>query len=600
MYYDYEPEYIKEERKREAERNRFLTRHSDLQHSLQYPSSDHHKDEEIDLSFYGNGARIPVDRKEELLRVLIHLKKHPYAKRIVFPDVKIENNTVSGIEIEVESRFCELLIHSPNIIQINNCQDLFQDEKSSLAKLVKINRKIGEYLDPKKNCHFLNFQNLLFVDAVTPTLNRILKAIKENDSVRELNLMNAALTSAHVPVLCEILRSSKNLVSFSIGSKSTVDACQNKLTNEDIKLLLAAIRENPDSPLQYLDISYNNVKPGLVEDVVVFLKEHKKITYLNLAGCSVDDSGMKILSEYLKINTVLSVLNLDANLFQGPGLLFLLDALKVNRCICELSLLTNQVPEATVESFIKELATVNRAIHDLKMTHVSHQPKRSYREKNIDYPMRIKTALGHFNDTNKTLSDRAVVSAMSGSLDDFIQKLIQRISPYIKNGEGKSLLQILVENEHLGHIAYLRSQGFYMDLLTPELVSMLDYAKSLNKSEVTNVLRGAASIINSSRLAFPPSPSLTATSPNTAKGKKHARAETDPKQQTLFGAWARDEAKRAKKATDPTPTNSLSEQAPVILPVPTAAAPENNTDTDVQSYAKFYYAVCYWQLNIIR
>ncbi|GJQ14890.1 hypothetical protein GpartN1_g6681.t1 [Galdieria partita] len=159
------------------------------------------------------------------------------------------------------------------------------------------------------------------------------EALKENDTLTELYIDNNNITSEGAKYLREALKENDTLTKLYIGG--------NNITSECVKYLSEALKEN--HTLTGLGIGSNNIASEGVKYLSEALKENHTLTVLDISWNDITSEGAKYLSEALKENDTLTKLYIGGNNITSEGAKYLSEALKVNDTLTLLGIDKNNI-----------------------------------------------------------------------------------------------------------------------------------------------------------------------------------------------------------------------------------------------------------------
>lgn len=125
------------------------------------------------------------------------------------------------------------------------------------------------------------------------------KALKSNQTLKVLHLMNCKIYTGSVKQIAIALRRNKTLKKLYLSN--------NKMTDQGVQALAEALKVN--KTLKVLDLSFNNkIRLDGFKALAEALKINRTLKSLFLSGDHIDRSCMKIFSEVLILNKKISFL----------------------------------------------------------------------------------------------------------------------------------------------------------------------------------------------------------------------------------------------------------------------------------------------------
>ena len=148
---------------------------------------------------------------------------------------------------------------------------------------------------------------------------------------------------------------------LDMSSLTEVDLSSADVMNAGAVVISVVLEKN--SSLTHLDLSFN----GIDEDVASSLSWYSSLTFFNLEGNCIGDSGASSLSKALKAKSSLTDLNLSDNRIGDAGASFLSQALKANSSLTNLNLSINSIGDTGASSLSKALKA-NSSLTNLNLS----------------------------------------------------------------------------------------------------------------------------------------------------------------------------------------------------------------------------------------
>ena len=148
---------------------------------------------------------------------------------------------------------------------------------------------------------------------------------------------------------------------LDMSSLTEVDLSSADVMNAGAVVISVVLEKN--SSLTHLDLSFD----GIDEDVASSLSWYSSLTFFNLEGNCIGDSGASSLSKALKAKSSLTDLNLSDNRIGDAGASFLSQALKANSSLTNLNLRHNSIGDAGASSLFEALKA-NSSLTDLNLS----------------------------------------------------------------------------------------------------------------------------------------------------------------------------------------------------------------------------------------
>ena len=148
---------------------------------------------------------------------------------------------------------------------------------------------------------------------------------------------------------------------LNMSSLTEVDLSSAEICNVGAVVISMVLEKN--SSLTHLDLSFNDIE----HDVASSLSCYSSLTFLNLEGNCIGDSGASSLSKALKAKSSLTDLNLSYNRISDAGASFLSQALKANSSLTNLNLSINSIGDAGASSLSKALQA-NSSLTNLNLS----------------------------------------------------------------------------------------------------------------------------------------------------------------------------------------------------------------------------------------
>ena len=148
---------------------------------------------------------------------------------------------------------------------------------------------------------------------------------------------------------------------LDMSSLTEVDLSSADVMNAGAVVISVVLEKN--SSLTHLDLSFN----GIDEDVASSLSWYSSLSFFNLEGNCIGDSGASSLSKALKAKSSLTDLNLSDNRIGDAGASFLSQALKANSSLTNLNLSINSIGDTGASSLSKALKA-NSSLTNLNLS----------------------------------------------------------------------------------------------------------------------------------------------------------------------------------------------------------------------------------------
>lgn len=186
---------------------------------------------------------------------------------------------------------------------------------------------------------------------------RVLEALKNDASLRSVQLQHQLLGELSIEKLAEILKITKTLVSMNLSN--------NNLSSSDAGKLAEALKKN--TSLKLLDISFTRIGLYGIEKILDALSIPQQLNSVNLEHVKITVEGAKKLASSLKINTNLKEINIAETSIDDECTKYLAEALMLNETLEKLNLESNiSIEEAGGVALAKALA-VNKTLRDLNL-----------------------------------------------------------------------------------------------------------------------------------------------------------------------------------------------------------------------------------------
>ncbi|KAL9975269.1 hypothetical protein ACROYT_G012415 [Oculina patagonica] len=213
------------------------------------------------------------------------------------------------------------------------------------------------------------------------------KALAVNTTLTDLNLKFNAIGNSGADSLFQALLVNTTLTSLSLRANNIDVSCVDSLSEAftaNVTLTYLDLGGNwlgrklaagfslskaleANTALTKLDLSNcHRVRSPVVASISDALTINNTITYLNLRGDGLCDSGAGSLSDSLRVNTTLTHLNLSENRIGDSGAGSLSDALIVNTTLTNLNLGVNEIGDYGA-GFLSEALTVNTTLTNLNL-----------------------------------------------------------------------------------------------------------------------------------------------------------------------------------------------------------------------------------------
>jgi Ran GTPase-activating protein (RanGAP) involved in mRNA processing and transport len=159
-------------------------------------------------------------------------------------------------------------------------------------------------------------------------------ALRENNTLAELILPSTEISGKGVACLAETLKGRSDKKGGNLLSLGL--PFTRKLRDEGAKILGEVLAQK--SPLQSLDLTSCSIGDEGAKFLSKGLKHNSNLTHLNLSDNSVNNKGIISLSNMLKINKALRSLRLDSNRFGEEAFKALAEAMNTNTTLTRLNL----------------------------------------------------------------------------------------------------------------------------------------------------------------------------------------------------------------------------------------------------------------------
>jgi hypothetical protein len=126
--------------------------------------------------------------------------------------------------------------------------------------------------------------------------------------------------------------------------------------NENINIIFQGLSIN--NSIETFDISGNNINLNynLLNDILIFFKENKKIINLILDNNNIDDFGINIISQGIELNHSIKKLSLKNNYITDENIISLINSAKNNNIIRKIDLDGNGISKKNKENLYKLLS----------------------------------------------------------------------------------------------------------------------------------------------------------------------------------------------------------------------------------------------------
>ena len=228
-----------------------------------------------------------------------------------------------------------------------------QNTPNPLSSIIKIIPKLPSLIT-------LDFTNCDFDDLI---LLELIEKIKENQLIKNLNLINCELTFGSGKILSDFLINSKHkLFQLDISENSLL-----KVTGAEY--IFKALNSN--STLKRLSISHVYLEYA-VDLISKMLKENQTLQNLSLNVCNLDQSHLFKIMTSLKENKTLEILNLSQNrkYFMDYKSFDFCSILKMNKTLKELNISSTSIDDDVFESICKGLK-LNKSIEKFNISSCS-------------------------------------------------------------------------------------------------------------------------------------------------------------------------------------------------------------------------------------
>lgn len=132
-----------------------------------------------------------------------------------------------------------------------------------------------------------------------------------NTTLKVLDLSNNFIEAEGAQAFGVVLRFSYTLLELNLS--------RNNIGSAGVELIAQGLRDNADSKLQRLDISWNGIKDDGAAMLAAMLKSNSALVNLNLEANFLCDAGIQHLAEALLFNMTLEELNLTGNQMRDPS-----------------------------------------------------------------------------------------------------------------------------------------------------------------------------------------------------------------------------------------------------------------------------------------
>ena len=133
----------------------------------------------------------------------------------------------------------------------------------------------------------------------------------KNTSLKRLDLSNNFIGQEGAEAFGVVLRFSYTLYELNLS--------RNNIGDEGVEVIARGLRENADTQLRRLDLSWNGIKDDGARNLSYMLRDNSVLAYLNLKSNFICDPGVKALALSLPYSMVLEELDLTGNQMRDPG-----------------------------------------------------------------------------------------------------------------------------------------------------------------------------------------------------------------------------------------------------------------------------------------
>ncbi len=277
---------------------------------------------------------------------------------IIFIDCN--GNDCKGIEKEAFDALVMSLTISVIAILYHAATSYFEMKKEGLSfcEYFQSLLKMGAGLPLRGIAHntldIVDLENVTLLDAQVILLSN---AMKDNTSVKKLNLNKSGITDEGIKVLAEMLKVNSTLMELNLSD--------NDIGNQSGKLIIEALKMN--STLTILDLSGTSVDTKIRKEIRIRLERNalqmiktkgRFQTTVKFNALKLTNADIESIGEGLKTNNTLETLELSNNNItdvQSIG-----EGLKTNNTLQYLSLSNNNITDDSgIQSIIDGLKTNN-------------------------------------------------------------------------------------------------------------------------------------------------------------------------------------------------------------------------------------------------
>ncbi|WP_367364214.1 hypothetical protein [Candidatus Tisiphia endosymbiont of Nedyus quadrimaculatus] len=174
-----------------------------------------------------------------------------------------------------------------------------------------------------------------------------------------------------------------------------LDLSNNKLTNQDVKVVADSIQNN--SKLSHVNLSNNLITSEGIEALLSALTKNKTLTYLNLSHNNLEDKGATIVANLLADkSTTITTIHLDHNSIKLDGISALSASLtNRNNTITNISLAGNYIAEELVVQ-LAQMLKCNHKVRSISCTDndTNNEPLELHAQKLFNTIIKIRDSKG--------------------------------------------------------------------------------------------------------------------------------------------------------------------------------------------------------------
>ena len=267
-----------------------------------------------------------------------------------FQDSKdIENDVWSFEDYDhdhIVTCLSECLKEDDTLLELNMSKNkIFSGRESKMAEAIKVNITLQK-LDVSFTSRHEYF---------------VFECLKNNKSLKELNMSNTEITSEGAKVVAEAIKVNTTLqklhLSFnklsddgasfiSNGLKTNkslqeLNMSKNEITSEGAKRIAEALQVT--ITLKQLDLSVNKISDGGATAISNSLKNNIALQELNISHNIITNKGITKITKVVQINSKLQNINISKNHISTEGLLYSMEAVKINCTVQVVNITHNNV-----------------------------------------------------------------------------------------------------------------------------------------------------------------------------------------------------------------------------------------------------------------